>query len=112
MRERYYETELFNLRMKEKKNTTEGRLNIMTYELGKTVHSVYYALRFPDNKNVHLKEAKLELGDLITQIHMLCQELGFEFDDVRSLGLEHIKERYEEFEINGWTKIGETQNER
>lgn len=28
----------------------------------------------------------------------------FEFDDVRSLGLEHIKERYEEFEINKWSE--------
>ncbi len=102
--ERYYEKELFELRMKEKKNTIEGRLNIVTYELGKAVHSIYYSLRFPNDKNVHLKEAKLELGDLITQINMLCQELGFEFDDVRSLGLEHIKERYEDFEINKWSK--------
>lgn len=108
-KERFYEEELFKLRMKEKKNTTEGRMNIITYELGKAVHSIFYALRFPNDKKVHLKEAKLELGDLITQINMLCQELGLNFDEVRNLGLEHIKERYIEFELNEWKEIDKKQ---
>ncbi len=97
--------ELFNIRMEEPKNTIEGRCCILTYELGNAVKSIYYSRRFPSDKDLHLANAKLELSDLITQIHMLCQELGFNFHELRNLGLEHVKERYKEFKENNWKDI-------
>lgn len=98
---RFYE-EILELRLKEKKNTVEGRMNIITYEWGKTVQNIYYALRFPDDKNIYHRDARLELGDMITMVQMLCQELGFDFGELREEGLRHLKERYNEFEINNW----------
>lgn len=93
-----------NLRMKEKKNNISVRLNIVTYELGRVVRSVTYAQRFPDRSNAYLADAKLEIGDLLTMIHMLCQELGFSFDELRELGYLHTKERYDDFESNKWVE--------
>ncbi len=94
-----------DLRMKEQSNTINGRMNIITYKWGKTVHSILYSIRFPDQKKAHQQNAKLELGDTLTMINILCQELGFNFDEVRELGLLHTSERYDEFEQNKWKKI-------
>lgn len=100
--ESVYFNELFELRKKEKPNNLEGRLCILSYELGRMINSAYYSIRFPKDKAIHLKLAKIEMGDLITQIQILCQELNWDFEEVRREGLSHIKERYEEFERNEW----------
>ena len=102
--ETIYFEEINKLRTQEKKNTIEGRLCILTYELGRMINSAYYSIRFPEDKSIHLKLAKIEMGDLITQIQMFCQEVGWDFDEVRKEGLEHIKERYKEFELNKWSE--------
>lgn len=102
--ERRFYNEIFELRMKEKKNTLEGRMNILTYEWGNAVQRIYYSIRFPDDKEIYLKDAKLKLGEVLTMFQMLCQELGFDFEEVREQGLEHTKERYEDFEINKWSE--------
>lgn len=105
MQNSWLDKEIFELRQKEKKNTLLGRVAIITYEWGKTVHSLLYSERFSEDKNLHLVNAKVELGDLLTMIHMLCQETGFDFEELRKTGLEHAKERYKEFEDNKWKEM-------
>lgn len=100
--ESIYFTKINELRSKEKKNTIEGRLCILSYELGRAINSIYYSIRFPNDKSTHLKLARIEVGDLITQIQVLCQELGWDFEEVRREGLQHTEERYQDFEINEW----------
>lgn len=105
MNGRQIEKELFALKMKEKPNTISGRMNIISYELGYAIRSVLYSLRFPKDKNIHMKQAELELADTIIQLNMLCIELGLDFDNLREKGLLHLSERYDDFEHNRWKEM-------
>lgn len=82
-----------------------GRLAIIHYELGDLTKDLTYAHRFPDEKEAHLANAKLSLADLLTQLSLLCVELGFDEGEIRELGLEHIMERFEEFKKRRWVPV-------
>jgi len=89
------------------------RLTIIGYEIvkafGSLEHAIVYAERFKnDNKSrqAYLKNAQLELGDCFTQLQLLCETYGFDLTETRLLGLQHLKERHEDFKLKGWVEIG------
>lgn len=81
------------------------RLSIISYEIGDLNKDIVYAFRFPDQKRAHLANAQLSLADALTQLSILCKELGFDEEELRKLGWQHLEERYGEFEENGWEVI-------
>jgi hypothetical protein len=83
-----------------------GRLAIISYELGDLIRDLFYANRFPEERWAHLANAKLSLADVFTQLSILCRELGFNEEEIRKLGWEHLRERFEEFKKRGWVPLG------
>lgn len=84
------------------------RLAILMYEMGDLNRSIVYAERFKDDEKAriaHLANGKLALADALTQIYLLCQSVGWNFNDLRKLGAEHLKERQEDFKRQGWRDI-------
>lgn len=46
--------------------------------------------------------AKLGMADLLAQCQMFCIDLGWDFEEIQILGLEHLKERHVEIKRDGW----------
>jgi len=78
------------------------RLSIILYELGDLAKNLVYAERFDDFPK---GDGKTAMADLITMLHALCIEMGWDFEEIRRLGLERLKERYAEFAERGWKKV-------
>jgi hypothetical protein len=49
-----------------------------------------------------MANARLELGDAMVQIEMLCYDLYQQPEQIRKLGITHTFERFQEFEERGW----------
>lgn len=84
------------------------RLAIIAYEMGDLNRSIVYAERFKDDEKAriaHLANGKLALADALTQMYLLCESVGWNFNDLRKLGAEHLKERQEDFKRQGWRDI-------
>ena len=84
------------------------RLAILMYEMGDLNRSIVYAERFKNDEKAriaYLANGKLALADALTQLHLLCQSVGWNFNDIRKLGVEHLKERQEDFKKQGWREI-------
>ena len=84
------------------------RLAIIAYEMGDLNRSIVYAERFKNDEKAriaYLANGKLALADALTQLHLLCQSVGWNFNDIRKLGVEHLKERQEDFKKQGWREI-------
>lgn len=100
--------ELRALRRVEPSNSPQRtilRSAIMGYELGDIQKfAVKYAQQNLDsNIKKGLEEnAKLGMADLVIQLRMFCEDMGWEFDSIQALGLEHLKERHEELKVDGW----------
>lgn len=83
------------------------RTNIMGYELAAIQHfTTLNAQRNlnPVIKKGHEEDAKLGMADLITQCRMLCLDMYWSFDDIQKLGLDHLKERFKDFEVEGFAQ--------
>lgn len=84
------------------------RLAILAYEIGDLNRSIVYAERFRDDEKAriaHLAHGKLAMADALTQLYLLCISLGWDFDKLRELGVQHLKERQQDFRIQGWVDI-------
>lgn len=84
------------------------RLAILAYEMGDLNRSIVYAERFKNDEKAriaHLANGKLALADALTQLHLLCQTVGWNFNELRKLGAQHLKERQEDFKRQGWREI-------
>ena len=84
------------------------RLAILAYEMGDLNRSMVYAERFKDDEKAriaYMANGKLALADALTQIYLLCQSVGWNFNELRKLGAEHLKERQEDFKRQGWRDI-------
>ena len=84
------------------------RLAVLAYEMGDLNRSIVYAERFKNDEKVriaHLANGKLAMADILTQLYLLCQSVGWDFHELRKLGTQHLKERQEEFEKQGWSEI-------
>jgi len=89
----------------EPKSNIFFRLCIITYEFGDLSKDIAYAYRFPNEHEAHMANAKLSLADLLTQLSILCKELGFNESELRELGFQHLREKFKEFEKRGWVAI-------
>lgn len=61
-----------------------------------------YMERFPSEAGAHRADLKLALGDVLVQSCMMCLDVGFSPRDILKLGIQHVKERYLDFEARGW----------
>jgi len=78
------------------------RLSIILYELGDLAKNLCYSHRFP---NYPENDAKLAVADLVTMVHALCIEQGWDFESLRELGVKHLEQRYQEFSEKGWKEL-------
>ena len=81
------------------------RGSIMGYELGDI--QKFVVKNSQENLDEKIKKAlganaKLGMADLLAQCYMLCLDLGWDFEDIQLLGLEHLKERHVEIKRDGW----------
>jgi hypothetical protein len=90
---------------KEPENSIFGRLLIITYEMGDLTRDIFYANRFPEEREAHLANVSLSIADLLVQLSLLCKELGLDEEELRRLGWNHLQERYQEFQKRGWAPV-------
>lgn len=108
------------------------RNSIIGYEWGDLQRSIVYSERFSNNetsfkvsdgkkvmfrdgfkdRSVILSEGKLAMADLLTQLFLLCVSLeditgdaGWNFNELRVLGANHLEERHKDFKRDGWTEV-------
>lgn len=92
------------------------RMNIIMYELGDLARAIVYAERFRNSnevmfrngfkdKNTILAEGKLAMADLLTQLHILCISMGWDIENLREIGVQHLAERQQDFKRDGWEKV-------
>ena len=103
--------DLSKLRRSEPPNSPQKmilRSNIMGYELGaiQQFTTKNSQENLPDHIKQGLKdEARLGMADLLIQCRMLCLDIsGWNFDEIQKLGLDHRKERHEDFKKEGFAK--------
>lgn len=61
-----------------------------------------YMERFPGETNAHRADLRLALGDVLVQACMMCLDLGIDPKEILKLGIQHTRERFEEFRERGW----------
>jgi hypothetical protein len=91
--------------MTEPKTNIFFRLCIIAYEFGDLCRDIVYAHRFPNEHEAHMANAKLSLADLLTQLSIICKELGFNETELRELGVQHLREKHREFEKRRWVDV-------
>ncbi len=90
--------------------TTEVlRLSIMQYTFGYFVRDIVYANRFRNNlercKAYKGEHTKLLFANSLIQWKLMCEQLGYDWDEMLALGQEHLEERYKDFMKDGWAKL-------
>lgn len=72
--------------------------SIMTYELGSLIHQLIHHKYTLDEKSkaIHLASARIELADLLTQVYVLAEQLGWKRLDLENDGMERFQERMNE----------------
>jgi hypothetical protein len=86
------------------KKTPLDRIVILNKEIAQVAYELLQCRIFPHETNAHMANAKLELGDALVQIEMLCYDLYLQPDDVKELGIIHTFERFQDFKERGWGK--------
>lgn len=73
---------------------------IMTYELGDFVKCLVKSASYSYDEKLakaFLTEAKIGLADMLTQARLLCELLGWQFEEVKALGQERYEEAMRQF---------------
>lgn len=84
------------------------RLSIMEYTFGYFVRDLVYKNRFRNNpidKGIYTTHSKLSFANALIQWKLMCEQLGFDWDEMLALGQEHLEERYKDFMRDGWAKL-------
>jgi len=76
---------------------------IITYELGSVIRALTKARNkkeFGDIKGqkAYLSEARIEFADMLTQCHLLAEQMGWSLVDLKNDGYERFEERMKEYE--------------
>ena len=84
-------------------NTLDHTLKVMMYELGYVARGLTYAEHSDYRKDsssmrAHLQEARINAADLATQIRVLCDQLGWDWNELLTDGEERFTERMQELE--------------
>ena len=88
--------------MEKDKKTPLDRIVILNKEIAQVAYEILQCRIFPGEASAHMANARLELGDAMVQIEMLCHDLHQQPDQIRKLGITHTFERFQEFEERGW----------
>lgn len=72
--------------------------SIITYELGYMIRQLFYADVYPARAEGHRLQAKSDIIDVITQIEALCQDMVWDFDELRIQGAEKFLERMKQIQ--------------
>jgi hypothetical protein len=94
-------TRTLHMLEKDKKSPLD-RVVILNKEIAQVAYELLQCKIFPGEAKEHLANAKLELGDAMVQIEMLCRDLHQQPEQIRKLGITHTFERFQEFEERGW----------
>ena len=84
------------------------RLSIMQYTFGYFVRDLVYKNRFrnnPRDQGVYRAHSQLTFANALIQWKLMCEQLGFDWDEMLALGQEHLEERYKDFMKDGWAKL-------
>uniref|UniRef100_A0A6M3K4J3 Uncharacterized protein n=1 Tax=viral metagenome TaxID=1070528 RepID=A0A6M3K4J3_9ZZZZ len=84
------------------------RLSIMEYTFGYFVRDLVYKNRFRNNEKdarVYNAHSKLTFANALIQWKLMCEQLGFDWEEMLALGQEHLEERYKDFRQDGWAKL-------
>jgi len=93
-----------NIKEKPGKNSKAKSPANLLVLLGNLHRSIVYMKRFPSKKE-YRKGVKTHLSNLAVRLKEICKEQGFDEEEVRELGWEHLRERFKEFEEDGWVEI-------
>ena len=105
------DTDKLLIELKKNEPTSDNqffRLAILAYEIGDLNRSIVYAERFKNDDKAriaYLANGKLAMADILTQLYLLCRSIGWDFHELRKLGAQHLKERQEDFKIQGWSEM-------
>lgn len=94
-------TRTLHLLEKDKKTPIE-RIVILNKEIAQVAYELLQCKIFPHEAKEHMANAKLELGDAIVQIELLCHDLNEQPNEILKLGITHTYERFQEFTERGW----------
>lgn len=72
--------------------------------LGNVHRNIVYAMRFPHEK-VYSDNTEFHITNLNRRLSELCEEQELNENEVRELGWEHLRERYEEFKEREWKNL-------
>lgn len=61
-------------------------LNVLGYELGDLNKALTYMRFYPDYKVAYVGEGKAAMADLIAQAELICEMMGWDWEDLRALG--------------------------
>lgn len=85
------------------------RIAIMAYTAGYLYKDLVYMERFPnkDSKDYRARKAhsQLTFANALIQWKLLCEQLGLDWEEMLKLGEEHLKERYADFQKDGWVGL-------
>jgi len=73
--------------------TTWKQLAILQYELGDLARGIVYRERHPEDAKVWTVEAKVALSDLIAQTIITCEREGWDFEEIKQMGIERCIEK-------------------
>lgn len=81
------------------KQSVEKTSRILTYELGGVHKILIYIEQF--GQAGYLGELKLECSDLYTMVCLICEQLGYDLEEIRTIGFERFQHRVEEVKAKG-----------
>ena len=84
------------------------RLAIMGYTFGYFQRDIIYKNRFrnnPKDKGIYMAHSKLSFANALIQWKLMCEQLGFDWEEELALGQEHLEERYKDFRKDRWAKL-------
>jgi len=73
------------------------QLLVVLYELGDLAKCIKNMKRYPGDKNLYLAEARKAIGDLITQVRLTCELLGFSFEELDEFGYRAFLEKFNDY---------------
>ena len=85
--------------------TPDETLHILTYNLGSLIECHHKSKRYGDRG--YAKLAKKQMADLISMCRYYCEQRGWDFEELMSLGEEAYLERMEDLRKYGVDKGGD-----
>jgi len=74
--------------------TIAEQLLVVVYELGDLAKCIKNMDRYPRDRRLYRVEAKKAIADLITQLRLTCELLGFSFEELDSFGYQAWLEKF------------------